>query len=424
MTETIATAGHAWRQMEEELRLIHDLIGGTATMRRAGARWLPREDGESWSAWRARLHRSVLFNGVGRLVQVLSGNPFRKDIMLQDAHESLQKIAHNMDGHNMSLTAFLRHLLYAMLCDGMVHIQIESPKSGGQPYFIIRRAQDVIGAVSDAAGGLGEVRMQDSLIRKTGRYQEAVLNRIHLYSDTHWELWHEQDAAKGKWHKADEGTHDLGQVPLVPIIANPTGFMTARPPLIDMAWLNLAHWQSASDQRHILHVARVPILFGRGLQMAERGLEIGPNRLILSDDPTSDLRFVEHSGAAIAAGRQDLLDLEDRMAVMGLDMITRRSGGMTATARAIDSAQSHAALDAILTALQSGMIAAFALAARWMGLPASSVGSLSLTSQRPLWGDFEQQAAWLLQARQSGELSQDQFLAEARRRGLLAPEAG
>ena len=284
MTETIATAGQAWRQMEEELRLIHDLIGGTATMRRAGARWLPREDGESWSAWRARVHRSVLFNGVGRLVQVLSGNPFRKDVLLQDAHESLQKIAQNMDGHNMSLTAFLRHLLYAMLCDGMVHIQIESPKSGGQPYFIIRRAQDVIGAVSDAAGGLGEVRLQDSLIRKTGRYQEAVLNRIHLYSDHHWELWHEQDAAKGKWHKADEGTHDLGQVPLVPIIANPTGFMTARPPLIDMAWLNLAHWQSASDQRHILHVARVPILFGRGLQMAERGLGVDEVNLLFEND--------------------------------------------------------------------------------------------------------------------------------------------
>ena len=40
MQDMIATPGQAWRQMEEELRLIHDLIGGTATMRQAlDSRW-------------------------------------------------------------------------------------------------------------------------------------------------------------------------------------------------------------------------------------------------------------------------------------------------------------------------------------------------------------------------------------------------
>ena len=299
MQDMIATPGQAWRQMEEELRLIHDLIGGTATMRQAGAKWLPREEGESWSAWRARLNRSVLFNGIGRLVQVLSGNPFRQDLQLNDAHKSIKQLTQNMDGNYMSLTDFARNLLYALLIDGMVHIQVESSQDGGQPYFVIRRAKDVIGAVSDEAGKLVQVRIRDQIIRKSGQYRESLLSRIHLYSDNHWECWHGTDAPSGKWQKAGEGTHDLGHVPLIPIMANPTGFMTVRPPLIDMAWLNLAHWQSASDQRHILHVARVPVLFGRGLQMAERGLEIGPNRLILSDDPSADLKFVEHSGAAI-----------------------------------------------------------------------------------------------------------------------------
>lgn len=404
MQDTIATAGQSWRQMEEELRLIHDLIGGTARMRRAGAKWLPREDAESWSAWRARLNRSVLFNGVGRLVQVLSGTPFRQDVRLNDADKALVKLSENMDGKHLSLTDFLRQLLYAMLIDGMAYIQVDSPKTGGQPYFVIRRAAEMIGAVADESGRLAEVRVRDSVIKKAGIYRDEILPRIHLYSQTHWELWHEKDSPAQKWQKSDEGVHDLGQVPFVPIIANPTGFMTARPPLMDMAWLNLAHWQSASDQRHILHIARVPILFGRGLQMAERGLEIGPNRLILSDDPSADLKFVEHSGAAIAAGRQDLIDLEDRMAVMGLDMIARRPGTMTATARAIDSAQCHAALDAILTALQSGMMAAFVLAAKWMGLPEEAAGSLSLSSHHPFLGAAEQHASWLLEARQKKRL--------------------
>ena len=284
----------------------------------------------------------------------------------------------------------------------MVHIQVESSQDGGQPYFVIRRARDVIGAVRDEAGKLVQVRIRDHIIQKSGQYRESLLSRIHLYSDNHWECWHGSEASSGKWQKAGEGAHDLGHVPLIPIMANPTGFMTVRPPLIDMAWLNLAHWQSASDQRHILHVARVPVLFGRGLQ---------------------DLKFGEHSGAAIAAGRQDLLDLEDRMAVMGLDMIARRPSVATATARAIDNAQCHAALDALLTSLQSGMMAAFTMAAKWMGLPRKAAGQLSLNANRPFFGEIEQQATWLLEARAAGEITQDQFLSEARRRGLLAPEA-
>ena len=80
---------------------------------------------------------------------------------------------------------------------------------------------------------------------------------------------------------------------------------------------------------------------------------------------------MEHSGAAIAAGRQDLVDLEDKMAVMGLDMIARRPVMATATGRAIDAAHCHASLDA-LTSLQSGMMAAFVMAAKWMGLPRRS----------------------------------------------------
>ena len=98
-----------------------------------------------------------------------------------------------------------------------------------------------------------------------------------------------------------------------------------------------------------------PLLLSRNLQVPETGLDIGPNRLILSDDPSADLRFVEHSGAAIEAGRQDLRDLEERMAILGLDLIARRPGHMTATAKAIDAAQAHAALTSLITVLQQGL---------------------------------------------------------------------
>ena len=85
MDDSIAAPGLAHRAMAPELELIADLMGGTGAMRRAGQRWLPREANESWSAWRARLHRSVLFNGLARTVQALAGRPFARPVTLADA---------------------------------------------------------------------------------------------------------------------------------------------------------------------------------------------------------------------------------------------------------------------------------------------------------------------------------------------------
>jgi hypothetical protein len=53
-------------------------------------------------------------------------------------------------------------------------------------------------------------------------------------------------------------------IPFVPLYGTRLAFMMGISPLRDVAYLNVKHWQSQSDQDTILHVARVPILaFGR-----------------------------------------------------------------------------------------------------------------------------------------------------------------
>src|SRR6185295_4553940 len=99
---------------------------------------------------------------------------------------------------------------------------------------------------------------------------------------------------------------------LAPVYLNRTGFMTGEPPLEELADLNVAHWQSSSDQRNILTVARVPILFGTGIEGNEK-LEIGASSMIRTSDPNAKLTYVEHTGAAIGAGERDLERLEFQM---------------------------------------------------------------------------------------------------------------
>lgn len=419
LDDSIAAPGLAHRAMAPELDLLADLMGGTTSMRRAGQRWLPRESNESWTAWRARLGRSVLFNGLSRTVQALAGRPFSRPVALADAAPPLLAMAARLDGDGIALGSFASMLLRALLIDGMVHILVDRPQGGGDPYFVLVTAAQLIGARRDASG-LVDIRIRETQARSRGRFGEDAVDVVRHIDRADWSVW---QATRSGWRRQQEGRHEFGLVPLVTLNAAPLGFMRARPPLIDLAWLNLAHWQSASDQRHILHVARVPILFGRALQVADGEIEIGPNRLILADDPAADLRFVEHSGAAIAAGRQDLVDLEDRMAVLGLDMMRRQPGEATATGRAIDAAQTHAALNAIVQTLEDGLARAFRMAAGFLGLDHDAAGRIVISRQFPVRDEQAAEADLLLRARLAGEISSEAFLAEISRRGILGTAA-
>ena len=436
MTQDVATPNAAYMAMARDWALIHDLLGGTRAMRAAGETWLPREPRESLEAYRIRLSRSVLFNGLGRCLQTLTGKPFGKPVTLSDnADPRIRALIGDVDRSGRNLTVFARDVLAAALSDGLTHILVNHPigapganlaeerARGDRPYLVHVQARDLIGWRHGEAG-LDRVRIRERVIEPDGPWGERVVDQVRVLTPGRYEVWREAgEGAEKSWRRIREGRSSLPGIPLVTIHAERKGFMTARAPLIDLAWLNLAHWQSASDQRHILHVARVPILFAKNLKAGDGGVEIGPNRMIIGEGEGADLRFVEHSGAAIAAGRQDLVDLEDRMAVMGLDLLSSRQGQMTATQRAIDADRADSALAAIVRGLEDGLSTAFGIAARWLDLPLEAAGRVSIHQDFGLGRRDADEIDLLLKARLAGEIDRPTFLAEIRRRGVLAEEA-
>jgi hypothetical protein len=202
--------------------------------------------------------------------------------------------------------------------------------------------------------------------------------------------------------------------------------MEAEPPLEDLAYLNVSHWQSASDQRHILHIARVPILFGTAIDALDdegKPVEIGPNRMITSSDPNGKLGYVEHGGTAIASGRQDLLDIEDRMRVMGLELHTQKqSGNATATGRAIDSAEQNSVVSAMAVSLEQALEQALGFMAQWDKL-GDTGGDVDVnTDFNAMLGERAQEITGLLNLRLAGEISSDAMLQEMKRRGFLSDD--
>ena len=123
------------------------------------------------------------------------------------------------------------------------------------------------------------------------------------------------------------GPVSLTEVP----VAKFSAMTEDEPPLTELAWMNVRHWQSKSEQNHILHVARVPLLVADGDNREDKNapIEIGVKGLI-TGFPGLEIP-VEIEGKAIEAGRTDIMDTGDRMRRVAGQMLVTESGQKSAT---------------------------------------------------------------------------------------------
>src|SRR5690606_8734809 len=138
-----------------------------------------------------------------------------------------------------------------------VRTRAEEIAAGLRPYAVLIKPEQVLGWRNEG-GILAQFRYMEAVEETDGEFGVNTVQQVRVLEPG---SWREYRADKnGTWSLHDEGTTSLSRIPLVTFYTGRTGFMTAWPPLIELAYLNVKHWQSQSDQDNILHTIRVPIL--------------------------------------------------------------------------------------------------------------------------------------------------------------------
>lgn len=425
-----------------EWPLLDALMGGTTTMRAAGEKFLPRWPMEDADAYDARLRSSTLYNVFRRTVSVLAGKPFSSEPVFDRVDEEFSRWLKDVDLQGNNLLNFARDVLRRGLAKGLCHVLVDYPRAEPgatladereqelRPYLVLIQPERVKGYRTERVNGvlkLAEVvisfhRTQpvDGDPKKGQERIEQLLILKRLVSATcAWELYEMLPGAQD-WTLVGNGPMSVPEIPLVTFYAEREGFFCARPPLLDLAHLNAQHWRSSSDQDTVLHVARVPILFGAGFEEGTE-LTIGSSDAIRTSNHEARLQYVEHSGAAVEAGRASLQDLEERMAALGAELLLKRqTGEKSATEAAIESAAATCDLAAIVESLED----AFNLAFFFMTLYAKKGTEPTVT----FFKDFAVEALGaadmdvLMKLNTVGAVSSRTLVEEAKRRKLLREE--
>ncbi|WP_176559986.1 DUF4055 domain-containing protein [Teichococcus rhizosphaerae] len=411
-------------------------MGGTEAMRQAGEDLLPREPKESLQAYRLRVSRSYLFNGFRRTVESLAGKAFRKPVALgQDVPRELETWSWNFDLTGRDVSEFGRALLQDTLSSGLSFILVDHPPAvpgstladqrqrGDRPYATHVRAVDALGIRSTRVGGVEMVtraRIAETVPDLSSPWSDdGVIHQVRVLEPGRWAVY--RQTSRKDWVLHEQGTTSLPYVPLFPVYGRRTGFCDGRSPLSDLAWLNLAHWQSYSDYRNILRTASVGFMFGAGIDKDSLGgqFDIGPNRMLVVADPQAKLGYVEHSGAALGSLREHLDSLKEEMAVLGAEMLVRQEARQrTATEVSLNSSESDSQLAAVVDGLSGSLTAAAQAMADFAGL--GDCGTWTVSTDFADIPTSQSDLTTLLQLRATGELSRETLYAELQRRGLLS----
>lgn len=257
-------------------------------------------------------------------------------------------------------------------------------------------------------------------------FMEVKKPQIRIIYPGRGEIWQLKKTRGQKqiWQKVEDYTYDLDFIPLVTFYASRDGFMMCKPPLTDLVDLNIAHWQSSSDQRNILTVARFPMLAlsGSGSATGDEtsNVTVGPFTYLFCPDPQGKFYYVEHNGNAIEAGRLDLQDLEALMSAYGAEFLKRKPGSQTATARALDSAEATSPLQDMALRFSDALNQALYFMGKWK--KTEDLPTLTITTEfGPETGDQNDLTA-LQAARTNRDISRKTLLEELKRRKVLSDE--
>ncbi len=446
-------------------QMIRDIRAGTAAMRDAGRIYLPQMPAEGETTYLNRLKMSVFTNFYKKIVGTLVGKPLKDPVVLEDdVPEAIRDYMDNVDLLGTDLNVFSRNVLESAVDDGVTHILVDFPVTreeipgafpdgtltreqerllGVRPYAIHIKALDLIGwkyfVDSNGRKVLTQIRYKETVKRPDpeSEFLQIFVERVRVYDAAsegvaaQVRIFEKQPKPQGSSQKVEDewvliASHPLSLdfIPLVTMYTNRAGFLSGTPWLLDLGYLNIAHWQSDSDQRNIVHVARVPILFSQGLGSDEEGpssftLEVGSGTMV-KGPKGSDLKYVEHTGAGIAAGRTELQDLEERMQALGASVLVKTAtGSETATGDIIDKAEEESELGLVARELESTLENMLDLFAQWLKLGQDSGGSVTVFKDFGISLGADKDLELLQKDRAAGDISRPTYWQAQQRRGVL-----
>ena len=372
---------------------IDDITGGAVKIKEAGTVYLPKEDGEAEKSYISRLSKATYFDAFNSTIDGLSGLIFKNSIVYgEDIPIQLESMIENADAQGNHMDVLVERMFKKALQKGLSFALIDLPKAenvktradeqklGIRPYVTIIAPENITSWKTRVENGqliLSQVKIREFIEEEdpanpygTKTIEQYRILEIGSYTIIRKDEKQKQDVM------IDEGSTGLNFIPLVCLNLEGGEFFSAMPPFIDLAELNIAHYQIFSDSRHSAHISSVPVLKMFGFDKEDmKSVTISVNKAITSTNEKATVEWLDYAGGGVAVNEGLLQKIETKMREMGLSVISQDKT-LTATEVNISSSQSQSKLNGYVRALIDAVELMFQMSARMYGV--EDGGSISV----------------------------------------------
>ena len=397
------TRTRAVMDMVKGWEIMKAVTNGTEYLRDNSEAFLPLEPREDYTAYLSRVNRAVFSPYTQRLIRAATGLIMRKPITLIGDSYWTDTFAKDVDGCGSDLDEYARRVLICSLTYGQSHILVDYPAPTGalslaeeraqnrRPYWIEIDPTNIYGWRLDREvnyGSLIQVRIAEKAVVPSGEFGEQVFDQVRVIEPGKFSIYRKVSPKKDlinlqdttyagnfdgpenekDYELVDSGVFSLGEVPLVSVYSGKTDTLTSKPPLLDIAYLNLAHFQRQADLIHSLHVASQPMLVLEGWDDQTKDMSISVN-YAMATQPGNKVYYVEPASSAFEAQTNEIQELQLQMATLGISTLSQQKFvAESADARRLDRVDTNSMLSMVSLELEQKLQKVFNLSASYLGI--------------------------------------------------------
>jgi hypothetical protein len=286
---------------------------------------------------------------------MLAGMLTRKPVRLNDVADTIREQLFDVDLQGNDLNVWTYDTARKMIRYGHVGVLVDAPAAGqeGRPYWVAYTPREIIGwrtELVDGAQKLIQLRLSEKVFEPDGEYGEKIVEQVRLLTPGAFEI-HRKDE-DGNYKLYEEGVMSLDEIPFSIAYSNRCNLIESRPPMEDIAELNLKAYQTQSDLDNQLHISAVPMLAFYGFPQSSEEVSAGPGEAI-AFPAEGRAEYIESKGTSYEAQFKRLTQLENQINELGLAAVLgQKLSAETAESKKIDRSQGDSTMQVVAQQMQ------------------------------------------------------------------------
>ena len=366
-----------------------DVIGGDDNVKAKKTLYVPMLSEQSTTEYQAMLNRPVFEGFTQRTLDGLSGLVFSKS-PTQEVSTKLESLFKNIDLDNSTLTDIAQDTVSDVLSVGRLGLLVDMASVDTQgmtaaevellnvrPYIKKYTTENIINWKYENINNTQVLTMVVLKETKEVWSDEFTSDLVDVYRVLSLQegiytvrVFEEGEngfmSSEPIYPKMNGNA--MKEIPFISITPTSLTLTPEKPPLYDLAKVNMTHFKTNVDYYQCLHKL-IPTPYGSGIQMEEgESIKVGTDSFLIFPDPNAKLAFLEYKGDGLGTLEREKASLKESMVTLGSNML--QSDKKVAEAEntlAIRNAGQNATLISTADTVSRGITKALQIMNAWIG---------------------------------------------------------